>query len=592
MMDTDLINAALGKMPSSLVIRGGRLVNVLSGEIYQADVSVLNGRIAAVGVLHRNAAGPETRVIDAAGKFIVPGFIDAHIHIESSMLSYTEFCKLAVKHGTTTVATDLMEVTIVSGLEGMKEILREAENLPVKLFYAVPSFMEEESGLQTTGSLLHADSVDELLKLSQAVGLAETLAPPILAGSPASARLIAAAEALHRTVEGHAPALTGDALNAYTGAGVTSDHESTTREEALAKLRSGLRVLMREGSASTDLAECLRIITEDKASSRRCSMISDDIDALHLARLGHLDHKVRMAVRAGVPPVEAVQMVTLNPAENLRIDRRCGSVAPGKDADIVLLSSLEDCAVDAVIARGETIVEHGALVKDFPRPHYNPILLNTVKLLRPVNAGDMEIRVTGKAGKAGKQARVHVIGTSGTTLLTRAETAVLPVSEGVVQADAGVDVLRIACVERYGKNGNIGRSFIRGFGFKDGAVAISVGHDHHNITVVGIDPSDMAMAVNRVVSLGGGFVLVQDHKVAEEIALPVCGLLSTEDGGRVADKLEKMRDMLKAAGCTIESPNMTLSFIPLIFIPDLAITDYGLFDLRQFRIIDPVIEIL
>jgi adenine deaminase len=592
MMDIDLINAALGKTPADLVIRGGRLINVLSGEIYQADVSVLNGRIAVTGTLPGGAIGPGTRVIDGAGKFIAPGFIDAHIHIESSMLSYTEFCKLAIKHGTTTVATDLMEVTIVSGLEGMKEILREAENLPVKLFYPVPSFMEEESGLQTTGSLLYTGSVDELLKLPQAVGLAETLAPPILAGSPASAHLIAAAEALHKTVEGHAPALAGDALNAYAGAGVTSDHESTTREEALAKLRSGLRVLMREGSASTDLAECLRIITEDKASSRRCSMISDDIDALHLARRGHLDHKVRMAIKAGVPPVEAIQMVTLNPAENLRIDRRCGSVAPGRDADIVLLSSLEDCAVDTVIARGEIIVEHGVLVKNFPQPDYNPILLNTVKLFRPVNAGDMEIRLGGPDGTAGKRARVHVIGASGTTLLTRAETAVLPVSKGVIQADANNDVLRIACVERYGKNGNIGRSFIRGFGFKDGAVAISVGHDHHNITVVGLDPADMALAVNRVVSLGGGFVLVQDHKVAEEIALPVCGLLSTEDGEKVADKLEKMRNMLRAAGCTIESPNMTLSFIPLIFIPDLAITDYGLFDLRRFKIIDPVIEVL
>jgi adenine deaminase len=589
MMDIDLINAALGKRPASLVIRGGRLINVLSGEIYQADVSVLNRRIAAVGTLHENAAGPETRIIDAAGKFIVPGFIDAHIHVESSMLSYTEFCKLAVKHGTTTIATDLMEVTIVSGVEGMKEILREAENLPVKLFYPVPSFMEEESGLQTTGSLLHTSIVDELLKLPQAVGLAETLAPPILAGSPASAHLIAAAEALHKTVEGHAPALMGDGLNAYTGAGVTSDHESTTREEALAKLRSGLRVLMREGSASTDLAECLRVITEDRASSRRCSMISDDIDALHLARLGHLDHKVRLAIRAGIPPVEAIQMVTLNPAENLRIDGRCGSVSPGRDADIVLLSSLEDCTVDTVIARGEIIVERGIPVKSFPKPVYNPILLNTVKLSRPVNAGDMEIRVTDPARK---QARVHVIGASGTTLLTRAESAVLPVSDGVVQADTSIDVLRIACVERYGKNGNIGRSFIRGFGFKDGAVAISVGHDHHNITVVGLDPADMALAVNRAAGLGGGFVLIQDHKIAEEVALPVCGLLSTEDGEKVADKLEKMRDLLRAAGCTIPSPNMTLSFIPLIFIPDLAITDYGLFDVRQFRIIDPVIELL
>ncbi|MDR1900084.1 MAG: amidohydrolase family protein [Treponema sp.] len=589
MMDTALVNTALGKKPADLVIRGGRLVNVFSGEIYQADVAVSGGRVAAIGTLPDGITGPSTRVIDAAGKFVVPGFIDAHIHVESSMLSYTEFCKLAVKHGTTAVATDLMEVTIVSGIEGMKEILREAESLPIKLFYPVPSFMEEETGLQTIGSTLRTEYIEELLALPQAVGLAETLAPPILAGSPASAHVIAAAEALRKTVEGHAPALTGDALNAYAGSGVTSDHESTGREEALAKLRSGLRVLMREGSASTDLAECLRILTEDKVSSRRCSMISDDVDALHLSRLGHMDHKVRMAIRAGIPPVEAIQMVTLNPAESLRIDGRCGSVAPGRDADIVLLSSLEDCAVDTVIARGEIIVEQGALVKTFPKTAYSPVLLNTIKLLRPVAAGDMAIRVRDPAKK---QARVHVIGASGATLLTRAETAVLPVADGEIQADVSADVLRIACVERYGKNGNIGRSFVRGFGFRDGAIAISVGHDHHNITVAGIDASDMALAVNRVAALDGGFVLVQDHKVAAEIALPVCGLLSTEDGEKVADTLEKIRDMLKAAGCTVSSPNVTLSFIPLIYIPELAITDYGLFDVRQFKIIDPIMELL
>jgi adenine deaminase len=316
-------------------------------------------------------------------------------------------------------------------------------------------------------------------------------------------------------------------------------------------------------------------------------MVSDDVDALHLARLGHMDHKVRMAIKAGVPPVEAIQMVTINPAENLRIDGRCGSVAPGKDADIVLLSGLEDCAVDTVIARGETVVERGLLTKTFPRPDYHPLLLNTVKLLRPVGPEDMVIRA---ADPAKKQARVHVIGASGTTLLTRAETAVLPVTGGVIQAGDGV--LRIACVERYGKNGNIGRSFIRGFGIRDGAIAISVGHDHHNITVAGLDPADMALAVNRVAALDGGFVLIQDHRVAAEIALPVCGLLSTEDGEKVADTLEAMRTMLGAAGCTIPSPNVTLSFIPLIFIPELAITDCGLFDVRQFRIIDPVVELL
>ena len=586
MLDNDLVQVALGKKPADLVIRNGKLVNVITHEIYETEIAVAKGKIASIGPVPAGAIGPGTQVIDARGRYMAPGFLDAHIHIESSMLSYTEFAKMVVRHGTTAVATDLMEVTIVSGIEGMKEVLAESRHTPVKLFYPVPAFMEE-NGIQTTGSTLHAEMIDELIQLPEAVGLAEVLAPPILAGSPASAHMLETAEKYHKTAEGHAPALLGESLNAYVGAGVTSDHESTSKEEALAKLRMGLHVLMREGSASTDLRPCLRAITEEHVDTRYCSMVSDDIDALHISRKGHLDNKVRIAVEEGVDPVTALQMVTINPAENFHIQDRVGSITPGKIADIVLLSSLENCQVETVIANGELVVEDRKLVREIPPQTYSGLLRNTVKLSHKMTADDMVLKVDANA----RTAKVHVIGASPVTLLTEALEADLSVIGGVVQPDVENDILRIACVERYGKNGGIGRAFIKNFGLKSGAIAISVGHDHHNISVVGSDADDMAFAVNRIAELQGGLVLVNQGRVLAEIPLPICGMLSDLDGETVANKLEEMIGILKTLGCDVPSPNITLSFITLIFIPFLAITDQGLFDVIRFQLIDTVISL-
>ena len=584
MMDNRLIAVALGREPADLVIRGGKLVNVHTAEIYEADVAVAGDRIAAVGDLPEGAVGPGTKVIEAAGRYLAPGFIDAHIHIESSMLTYTEFAKMVVKHGTTAVASDLMEVTIVSGVEGMREILEESAHTPVKLYYPVPAFMEE-NGLQTTGATLRADMMDQLIQLPQAVGLAEVLVPPILGGSPASAHMLELAERYHKTAEGHAPATYGAELNAYAGAGINSDHESTNKEEALQKLRAGLRVLMREGSASTDLRACLKALTENKVDARHCAMVSDDIDALHIKDCGHLDHKVRIAVEEGVDPVTAIQMVTLNPAESFRIDGECGSIAPGKYADVVLLSSLETCAVDQVVSKGALVVDGGAPTYEAEKPAYSGRLRNTVHM-PDLTADDLVIKVAPEA----RAAKVHVIGASPISLLTEDLVEELQVDGGVVQPDAARDILRIACVERYGKNGSIGRAFIKGFGLKTGAVAISVGHDHHNVSVVGSDPEDMALALRRVGELQGGLVFVDGGRVVEEIALPICGLLADEDGDAVAEKLRALIAAMAERGCTVPSPNVTLSFITLIFIPALAISDQGLFDVAKFQIIDPVVS--
>lgn len=585
MLRNELINVALGKRPADLVVKNAQIVNVHTREIYPGGVAIVGERIALVGDVDQ-AVGPETQVIDAGGKYLVPGFVDAHIHVESTLLTPTEFSRMVLARGTVAVSTDLMEVTLVSGPDGLKEILDEARRCPVSFYYMVPSFMEEEA-LQTVGSVLGPHLADELIDLPEAVGLAEVLAPPILNASPQSARMIEMASHRRKTREGHGPALFGERMQAYAGAGITSEHESTTAEEALGKLRSGLRVLIREGSASTDLKPVIKMITEHGVDPRHVGLVSDDIDALHITLLGHMDHKIRMAVAEGVEPIVAIQMATLNPAESLRIDEDYGSVAPGKMASLVLLDGeLAECQVDTVIAKGQLAYQNGQVVANLTPATYSASLVDTVKLARPLTAADMLISVSGQAS----QARVRVLGASGTTLLKEAQEADLEVKNGVIQPDPKNDVLAVACVERYEKSGRIGRGFVSGFGLTAGALASSVGHDHHNITVVGAAAEDMAAAVNRVAELQGGLVVVQDGKVLAELALPICGLVTTESGDAIAAKLEKLNAALSNLGCDMANPFMSLSFITLIYIPAYGITDRGLVEFNQFAVVDSVLE--
>lgn len=585
-MNNHVIDVALGNAAADMVIKNGKLLNVHTGEIYETEIAIADKVIAAVGHLGENTIGENTKVIDAQGKIMVPGFIDAHIHFESSMLTYTEFSRMLVKHGTTAVATDLMEIAIVAGEEGINNVLKESEGLPVKLLQPIPAFMSEEGELQTIGAALYPEMIEKLIKGPHAVGLAEVLYPPILNKSPLSAWMLELAEKYGKTAEGHAPELYGAQLNAYASAGIRSDHESTNKEEALGKLRAGLRVLIREGSAAQDLDAVVKMITENNVDTRHCALISDDIDMLHIYEKGHLDYKVRRAIKAGVDPVKAIQMVTLNPAESLKVDNKYGSIAPGKCADIVFLSDLENCTVDSVISNGEYVVENGETIYEYKKPEYSSVMLNTVKLSKEITGDDLVIKTDANA----KKAKVRVIGAKPTSLLTDALEAELDVVDGVIMPNATEDVLRIACVERYGKGGSIGKSFIKGFGISKGAIATSVGHDHHNITVVGSDADDMAAAVNRIKELNGGLVIAEDGKVKYELPLPICGLLTDLSGEESALILKKMQEDLQAKGCEMGSPYMTLAFITLIFIPFYGITDKGLVDVINGKVIDPVIS--
>ena len=586
-MNNHVIDVALGNAPADMVIKNGRLLNVHTGEIYETEIAIADKVIAAVGSLSENTIGENTKVIDAQGKIMAPGFIDAHIHFESSMLSFTEFSRMLVKHGTTAVATDLMEIAIVAGEEGINNVLRESEGLPVKLLQPIPAFMSEEGELQTIGAALYPEMIEKLIKGPHAVGLAEVLYPPIINKSPLSAWMLELAEKYGKTAKGHAPELSGAQLNAYASAGIRPDHESTNKDEALGKLRAGLRVLIREGSAAQDLDAVIKIITENHVDTRHCALVSDDIDMLHIYEKGHLDYKVRRAIKDGVNPINAIQMVTLNPAESLKIDSKYGSIAPGKCADIVFLSDLENCVVDGVISNGEVVVENGETVYEFKKPEYTSVMLNTVKLSKVITGDDLVLTTD----KNAKKAKVRVIGAQPTSLLTDALEADLDVVDGVIQPDVANDVLRIATVERYGKGGSIGKSFIKGFKISKGAIATSMGHDHHNITVVGSNADDMAVAVNRIQELNGGLIIAEDGKVKYELPLPICGLLTDLDGEESALILKKMQEDLRAKGCEMDSPYMTLAFITLIFIPFYGITDKGLVDVINGKVIDPIISV-
>lgn len=586
-MNNHVIDVALGNAPADMVIKNGRLLNVHTGEIYETEIAIADKVIAAVGSLGEKTIGENTKVIDAQGKIMAPGFIDAHIHFESSMLSFTEFSRMLVKHGTTAVATDLMEIAIVAGEEGINNVLRESEGLPVKLLQPIPAFMSEEGELQTIGAALYPEMIEKLIKGPHAVGLAEVLYPPIINKSPLSAWMLDLAEKYGKTAEGHAPELYGAQLNAYASAGIRSDHESTNKEEALGKLRAGLRVLIREGSAAQDLDAVIKMITENHVDTRHCALVSDDIDMLHIYEKGHLDYKVRKAIKDGVNPINAIQMVTLNPAESLKIDSKYGSIAPGKCADIVFLSDLENCVVDSVISNGEVVVENGKTVYEFKKPEYTSVMLNTIKLSKVITGDDLVLTTD----KNAKKAKVRVIGAQPTSLLTDALEADLDVVDGVIQPDVANDILRIATVERYGKGGSIGKSFIKGFKISKGAIATSMGHDHHNITVVGSDANDMAVAVNRIKELNGGLIIAEDGKVKYELPLPICGLLTDLSGEESALILKKMQDDLRAKGCQMDSPYMTLAFITLIFIPFYGITDKGLVDVINGKVIDPIISV-
>lgn len=586
-MDKQVVSVSLGSVKADLAVVNGKIVNVYSKEVYDGGIAVSDGKIAAVGDIEY-CIGEKTKIIDAKGKYLLPGFIDGHIHPESSNLNIRNFAEIVLMHGTTVVMADMHEIGVVGGMEAIEAILDEAKGTDLKIYFVVPSHVPFAPGLETSGGSFNSEIIEKALGRPDAVGLSEIVGPYLLQGNTELIKAMDIATSMDKSLQGHLPEMKGPALNACMAAGISTDHESLSTEDAVERLRAGCHLMMREGSVARNLTECLKAITERKLDSTMCSIVTDDLHTVDVVQRGHLDESVRTALKNGIDFTTAIQMVTINAARAFNLDREIGALAPGRRADINITEGPENFKVLSVISGGELIVEEGELVKHYDEAEYNPSLFNSIKLSKKVTAEDFMIKVD----KTAKKAKVKVMHTLDWIPITFGQDTTLNVKEGIVECDLDQDVLYIAQVERHGKNGNIGNAFMGGFNLKSGAIASSIGHDNHNIIVLGTNYEDMAFAVNRVAKIQGGQVLVNKGEVVCEVEYPILGLLSNLDAWELAEQKEILNAKTHELGCTISIPFMFLSFICLAAIPEYAVTDYGFIDVMQQKVINPIIELI
>lgn len=564
-----LLAVARGEEPADLLLHNGQVVNVFTGEVRRASVAVRDGLIAGVGQEYSKAR----QTVDLAGACVVPGFIDSHIHIESSLLAVNEFARVALMHGTTAVVADPHEIANVLGVAGVRYILKASEGLPLDVFVMVPSCVPA-TGLETGGARLAAADVAKLLRLERVIGLAEMMNYPGVAfGDPAVLAKVLSARELRRPVDGHAPGLTGAWLQAYLAAGVGSDHECFGPREALEKLRSGMRIQAREGSAARNLSSLLPVMND--LNLRRWSLVTDDRHPEELLHDGHLDAILRRAVASGMHPASAVQLVTLNPAEHYRLDGR-GAIAPGYIADLVVVGELPRFNVRMVFKRGQLVVRDRELLVKLPTVRDRSVT-GTVRMRR-LTAGSFAIRAEGEF--------CNVIRLVPDQIITEKHVQQPTVARGMVVADAERDLLKLAVVERHRRTGRIGLGLVHGFGLKKGALATTVAHDSHNIIVVGTNDKDMLVAVRALEKMGGGLVAAAGGKVAASLALPIAGLMSDKPAERVVESLRQLLGKTRVWGSRPDNPFVTLSFLALPVIPELKLTDRGLVDVSKFDFIN------
>jgi adenine deaminase len=556
------IRVARGEAPPDLVLKGGRILNVFSGEIIRADVAVCDGQIAGVG----RYDGPEA--IDARGDYISPGFMDGHMHPESTMLLPGELARAALARGTTAIMADPHEIANVLGIEGVRFMLEASRGLPVDLYFLLPSCVPA-TGLETSGASLSAADLTPLRRVNRVLGLAEMMNyPGVLCGiDPVIEKLIAFRRGVR---DGHAPLLLGRDLNAYIAAGIGSDHECTGRAEAEEKLRLGMHIMIREGTQAKNLKELLPLVTP--RNSRHCSLVTDDLHPHDLLAKGHLDHLLDMAMGEGMDPVEAVRMVTCNTAQYFGL-RDAGAVAPGYRADILILSSLSPVRVRSVIKGGRLVFNEG----DFTG--------GTGPKIEQRQVGAMNVRPFGRDAFVVPQSggKIRVIGLVPDQILTRQLLLGPAIREGAVVSDISRDILKLAVVERHHGTGRIGLGFVQGFGLKEGALVSSVAHDSHNIIAVGCNDGDLFVAVKAVEEMNGGLAAVRKGEVLARLPLPIAGLMSDRPLAEVARGWEELRQVARDLGSVPDEPFMALSFLALPVIPDLKLTDMGLVDVKLFK---------
>jgi adenine deaminase len=583
-----LVECAMGRVPADLVIQDGQWVCVQTGEIIpHTDIAIRDGRIAFVGPDAGHTIGESTQVLDAKGRFLVPGLLDAHMHVESGMLTVTEFVRAVIPHGTTGMFIDPHEIANVFGLRGVRLMVDEAEQQPIHVLVQMPSCVPSAPGLETPGANIGPTEVAEAMSWPGIIGLGEMMNfPGVIGGDSAMHEEMAIARRSAKVIGGHyaSPDL-GLPFHGYAAGGAEDDHEGTRLEDSLARARQGMKVMMRYGSAWLDVAEQVKAVTEHGLSTRGFILCTDDSHSETLVTEGHMNRVVRHAIEAGLTPMQAIQMATINTADHFGLSRELGLIAPGRFGDVLLVSDLEDFRAEVVVARGVVVAENGRLLIDLPEIQYPEWALHSVHIPRAVTADDFRL-----PAPDAESVTANVIGVIEDQAPTRRLTFQVPVQAGEVKVDVDRDIAKIALVERHQNSGHIQMALVHGFGFKEPcAVATTVAHDSHHLIVAGTSEADMAIAVNTLAEQGGGQVVVRQGEVIRNVHLPIAGLISNERAEIVSQQAASVLDGFKACGCELHNPNMQLSLLALVVIPELRISNKGLVDVNQFEFI-PVLE--
>lgn len=590
-----LAAVARGDKEPDVIIRNGDLVNVHTGEIMPGtDLVISEGRIARMTETGAVEAGQATEVVDADGQFLSPGFLDTHVHYESSMVTATGFCRGALPTGTTGAFMDPHEIGNVLGLDGIRLLLDEASALPLKTFCTIPSCVPAAPGFEDAGAVIETADIEEALEWDDVIALGEMMNyPGVVSGDDEVHDKLTATYEANRRATGHFASRDTDAeLDAFIASGLSSCHESVRKEEALARLRRGMWTMLRQGSAWKDIPETIKAVTETDVDTRHLLLVTDDTHPDTITEKGHLDRVLRVAISNGLDPVTAIQSVTLNAAEYYGVDADLGALSPGKIADVVFLDDLATVDVSRVMINGSMVVEDGEWVDDDALPaeseHTDAVhdafpewARDTVKL-DPQPAETFEI----SAPEGASEVSATVVRVHENQVVTSRESATLPVEDGTVALDG--DISKAAVVERHGGDESVGRGFVTGFGFERGAVASTVAHDSHNLLVVGSSDESMSRAVERITELNGGMVAVDRDGVLAEVPLPIAGLMSDLPLSEVSECVHNLENAWETLGCDLDSPFMTMSLLALAVLPELRITNRGVIDTVGFDFVDPI----
>ena len=560
----NIIEVARGQAPADLLLKHARIINVFTGEVEKGNVALSGGRIAGVGEYYK-----AKEVIDLDGQYLSPAFINGHTHIESSLLDIDRYASVVIPHGTLGVISDLHEIANVLGISGIRYILDRARRLPFDFFLMAPSCVPS-SHLESSGARLEAGDIKKLLRLKNCLGLGEVMNyPGIIEGNQAILAKITIAS--KKLIDGHAPSLRGEKLNAYLSAGIYSDHESTGLAEAKEKLSRGMFIMIREGSSEKNLETILPLVND--YNERRFFFVVDDRNPMDLVEDGDIDAVVRHSIAIGLSPIKAIQMATINPAEYFGL-RKMGAIAPGYQANLIVISDLINVTIDKVFYKARLTAEHGMMITNFGQAKNDiPPSMN----IRPFPIEALRLKAKGES--------MPVIEIIPGQIVTRKVIEKVKTDDGVVISDTENDLLKLVVVERHHSTGNIGLGMVRGFNLKKGALVSSIAHDAHNIIAVGTNDADIYQGIKEVERIGGGLAVVADGKIEASLALSVAGLLSREPAKEVAKKYTRLERVASIFGSTLTSPFSTLSFLALPVIPEIRLTDLGLVDVNAFKII-------